>query len=249
MVRLNAQRRTISAEIGQTDQILARLAIRRRHVRAFVSRAAAVTQTTASKSQQLAASVRRLPQMLTTLRAGARSIDRFAGRARPLVRDLRSAAPSLAAFTEQLPAFSATARPALQSLSAVAGRARHVVPAASKTMKQLQTMGAALRDVAPDAGAFTTALRDAGGFESLLETFYRLAAFTSLYDSTSHLGGIHINVAARCLGADKNSEGSPPRGCSHRYSAGDYPINGPDSPSSKPPTKANIASFLKYLLG
>ncbi|MCW3013839.1 MAG: hypothetical protein JWO02_931, partial [Solirubrobacterales bacterium] len=179
----------------------------------------------------------------------ARSIDRFATQARPLMVDLRSAAPSLQALTARLPQFSSTGLPALRSLSSVAARARRVIPVASKTMGRLGSMAAALRDVAPDGSTFATALRDGGGFESMLETFYRLAAFTGLYDDTSHFGGIHINVAARCLGGDKNTDAVALQGCSHRYGAGDLPINGPDSPSNKPPTKKNIASLLEYLLG
>jgi hypothetical protein len=115
-------------------------------------------------------------------------------------------------------------------------------------MARLARMAGAISQVAPDAATFGKELRDAGGFEGMMETFYRLAAFTGLYDETSHFGGIHINIAARCMGGDKNTESPAAKGCSHRYDAGDYAINGPDSAGAKRPTKANIASILEYLL-
>ena len=240
---LAGQHRELTDAIGQTDQVLARLAGRRADLRSFIARSAAVTGETADHSASLGRAVYELPPLLDATETGLAALRRIAARGTPVLRDLRDAAPALEDVTRSLTAFARPGAPALRRLGSAAAVGVPAIEDSRPAIKSLRELGRDSQPVPRQIAELSDSLARTGGFETVLRLPYHLATQSAAYDSTSHMAAIFIGLYPQCLLDLKE------RGCSHAYSApgdGTIPVNapsaGPQAPGTVLPAKTKTTT-------
>lgn len=226
---LGDQRDRVADAVGQTDRVLDELAARDKSLRAFVRRAANVSETAAARRTAVGEGIRRLPPMLRAARPNLRSLERAMVDGSPLLDNLRASAPALTTLTTRLPRFSGAAIPALRELDRALTRGRPAVRAATPIVHALKKTSIVAQPFAENFDDYMTNYRDQGGAESTVNTIYGLASYSAAYDGVSHLLTFVNGVIPRCMA------GPEPRGCSHRYDSpgnGTEPVNGTYPPEA-----------------
>lgn len=225
---LDRQRHQLADGISQMDTVMGNLATGREDVQQFIGRAAAVSETSAEHGDALAESIRRFPPMLRQLRPALRDLDVAAARGRPALAGLRAAAPAFTALTQGLPAFLAAGRRAVPALDATARVARQTFHTTKPLIKDLQASAAQALPYVKAMNPFLISIRDGGGLEAFLRTFYGFGEEAAAYDQTSHILGAFLRVFPQCL------QKTPAAGCNSRYDAPGRGTIPPDDPECGP---------------
>jgi hypothetical protein len=223
---LARDRSQLTDAVGSTRVVLDRLHARDDDLRAFVSRAADLSEVGAANSRSLQSAIEQLPATLDETRAGLTSLRGVAASGTPVLRDLQAAAAPLDAVTRSLPAFIDVAHPAVQAVAGATRRGIQALPNTTTLADELAKF-AGTAPIVAQARRLLVNLRARGGIESALKLVYGMSAIGGGYDTISHFVSASLNFYPACYG-----DGAKVPGCNHRYDgplAGTVPVNAPAS--------------------
>jgi phospholipid/cholesterol/gamma-HCH transport system substrate-binding protein len=254
---IDAQSQQVAAAVGQTDQVIAQLAVRNGQVRSFVDNAATVAETTAAHRTALGEGVRRLPALLESVRSSFGALNDFSVSATPLLTDLRASAPGLTTLTSALPRFVSAAGPAIRTLGTAAAQGTVAAHTAAPVVSDLESFTSRAGPTAKLLDQLLISLRDRGAIEGVLNFVYGLAAAGGSYDSLAHMATIDL-LFPPCLasqsypGCDANfhrpaaAQASIPAATQSKRST----VRAPSAPKppAQPPATSSLQGLLSYLL-
>jgi ABC-type transporter Mla subunit MlaD len=236
---LGDQNKVIENFITDSDTVVRELEANKKDVARWVVTAGHAAEVSATRKADIARSFQRLPRFLDELKPTMARLGQLADQQTPLLRDLRTAAPDLNTFFTRLGPFSKASRPALRSLgkaSVVGNRAvkkgRDEVkelralavdaPPFAKPLRQfLESMDARNRAIETDPRAKAaappapdkTAIAGTGGFtgmEAIFDYLFWQTLSINMFDSTSHMVRLGLQVSADCSNYENRRPGNDP---------------------------------------
>ena len=193
---LNRQHDQLAASLRFTDTVIAQLASRPASVRGFLDHAAAVTQRTGARHDQLALAVQRLPSLLDAARPALAQVDSLTAAALPVLDNLHAAAPGLDRLVGDVQPFARAALPTVDALGPDLARARTAVITLTPLSGQLAGFASAALPTSGLLDQLFTSLRARGFVEGLLGFLYYGTSSTSRFDAISHVLGGHLAVSS-----------------------------------------------------
>ncbi len=187
LIALLAQQDRALAQIAdQGDRALAPLAAQRAHVANAISAMASTATATAEKRAELEAGLQKLPAALRAIRPSMEDLSALADQLQPVATDLRSSAGDLNKIIIGSRGLAEIGTPALRELSKTAQQTSDTLLTAQPVLSDLKQFAADARPLASNLAALLTSLKDTGGVERLLDTFFYTAAATNGYDEDGH---------------------------------------------------------------
>lgn len=242
---VSQQRAQLADGIAQTNRVLAALSVNSESIRQFIDRASNASVTAAAHAPALAASFARFPPLLRALTPALNALDQAVTEGTPVLDSLHAAAPQFNQLASTLPPFLRAGTRTLPSLTAAAGAGLSAIRASRSVIAELRSAAADSLPFAKDANTTLISVRNNGGIEAFLQTFYSLAAVTASYDQVSHFLAFYVSEYPQCL---KNPAAA---GCSYAYDSpgkGTIPANDPscgpqpDEPWSPPTNCVGLTS-------
>jgi ABC-type transporter Mla subunit MlaD len=236
---LGDQNKVIENFITDSDTVVRELEANKKDVARWVVTAGHAAEVSATRKADIARSFQRLPRFLDELKPTMARLGQLADQQTPLLRELRTAAPDLNTFFTRLGPFSQASRPALRSLgkaSVVGNRAvkkgRDEIkelralavdaPPFAKPLRQfLESMDARNRAIETDPRAKAaappapdkTAIAGTGGFtgmEAIFDYLFWQTLSINMFDSTSHMVRLGLQVSADCSNYENRRPGNDP---------------------------------------
>jgi ABC-type transporter Mla subunit MlaD len=223
---LNHQLGQLRTILDATNRIANEGASNTAAVRAFLDRAAALSQLTAAHAGSLSVSIARLPALLQASQPALRELDAVAVNGTPLLQELQAAAPALNQVSADLGPFVRAAKPGLARLSTALQKA---IPAIRSSTPLIDAITRYARLSEPStvlAAQLYKNLQRHGFVEYFLGVFYYVAASLSRFDATSHI--LPLLAVAPQNGSCGNFATTPTPGCSAHF--GQQPAYHPERP-------------------
>ena len=184
---LDSERHTLGRLIDASDRVLAELGRRSGQVADFISRANAVSSTTAGHAGDLDLAVHRLPPLLSELQPSMEDLTALARDARPVVVALGEAAPQVDAVLGDVQPLSDAARPTLVKLSELSVTGIRAVRASLPVADLLDPVARLLVPTVKIARPLVDSLRDRHVIEALGPLAFYGALASSRFDKVSHI--------------------------------------------------------------
>lgn len=183
---LAQQDRALAQIADQGDQALAPLAAQRAHVAHSIEAMATTATATAEQRAELEAGLAKLPAALRAIRPSMQDLSTLADQMQPVASDLRSSAGDLNRIIIGSRGLAAVGTSALRELSTTAQQTSDTLLTARPVLTDLKQFAADARPLASNLAALLTSLKNTGGVERLLDTFFYTAAATNGYDADGH---------------------------------------------------------------
>ena len=160
LTQVNDERATVRRLITDADRLVRALDAGKEDAVDFVVSARAVTETTATRREELRRTLRGVPPLLAAARPSLRSLRRLGVEGLPAVQDLRAAAPEAQRLLAAVAPFVDRTRPTLRELTATSKDARTAVKASAGQVRRLRRLSSPLRPAAANAAALFESMRD-----------------------------------------------------------------------------------------
>jgi ABC-type transporter Mla subunit MlaD len=170
----------------ESDRALAPIARDRQQFAEFFAQSNTVSTASAKHREAIAESLREFPAFLRQLGPALKRIGEFADQTTPVFTDLGVAAPGINRTFESAPAFSNSSTLFFQSLGKASKGIGSGLVASQPLLKQLETLGGAVRPFAGSFSELLTSVRSTGGLERLLDFIFLGANDANGYDSLGH---------------------------------------------------------------
>lgn len=184
--------------LTESDRLVAALARRRGDVAEFVTRAAAVSSTTASRAGRLRETVRGLPGLLAQAEPALADLGRLADAGVPAAAALERAAPGVDRLTRELAPFARDTRGTVAALGALAGPGRRAIRATRPLLPLLNRFTATSGPVTDLLQPLTENLRKRGAMEGLMRFFLYPTRALARFDRNGHYTGAYLLPAPTC---------------------------------------------------
>lgn len=178
--------RALATIADQGDRALAPLAAQRARVAHSIEAMATTATATAEKRAEMEAGLAKLPAALRAIRPSMEDLSALADQMQPVATDLRSSAGDLNRIIIGSRGLAEAGTPALRELSQTAQQTSDTLLTARPVLTDLKQFAADARPLAANLAALLTSLKDTGGVERLLDTFFYTAAATNGYDADGH---------------------------------------------------------------
>ena len=211
---LDSERHTLGRLIDASDRVLGELGRRSGQVADFISRADAVSSTTAGHASELDLAVHRLPPLLSELQPSMEDLAGLATEARPVMVALGAAAPQVQALLGDVQPLSDAARPTLVKLSELSVTGIRAVRASLPVADLLDPVARLLVPTVKIARPLVDSLRDRHVIEALGPFVFYGAVASSRFVKVSH-----ILPSYQISGACQQYAEHPASGCNAHFAA------------------------------
>lgn len=210
---LASESKTLARLAVDSDQALAPIARDRGRLADFLAQSNTVATATAKHRGALEQSLASFPAFLRQFEPALHRIGQFAEQTTPVFTDLGVAAPGINQAFENLGPFSTSSTKFFKSFGKTAKTTGPALVASRSFFKRFQTVGAAAKPFAKNAGALLGSARETGGIERLVDTIFTTAGATNGYDALGHFLRGEIVVNTFCL----NYALAATSGCASRF--------------------------------
>ena len=195
---LARQNKLLARLVGESDQVLAPLAKKRRELAGFITKSGKTAEATAARGDDLERDLQKLPAFLEKLGPAADDFGALADQATPALESLNSRASTINRTVKGLGPTAAKATPALVALGDTAERAGKTFPSLQGTTNKLTGLARPLLPLSKDLASLSSSFDKTGGIEDVMRFIYYYTSALNGEDELGHFmrASLQVNVCS-----------------------------------------------------